>query len=321
MSDKVSILIPCFNAEKWIKQSIQSALDQSYGNKEVIVVDDASTDRSLDTVKSFGDLIRWESVSHRGGNAVRNRLLELAMGDWVQYLDADDYLMPGKISGQVDVLKMHPQADVIYSPVELLEDYGAGKRYVLDLPDKYDFIANFIAWGPLQTGGALWKKSSLLEVGGWKEDQKVCQEHELMLRMIQAGKSFVLHDESLAVYRYTENASVSRKDKSVTVRERMRITDALEEDLIQKNKMTTARRKRFNQARFESARNVYEKDKAFALSLINKIKKSDHGFVPQGPAAPALYRWAYRLLGFKGAQRMARASRVIRGKSQGVEHV
>ncbi len=83
----ISILIPCFKAERWIAQAIESALAQTWPEKEVIVVDDGSTDGSLEVIKSFGDRIRWETGPNRGGNAARNRLLELARGEWLQYLD------------------------------------------------------------------------------------------------------------------------------------------------------------------------------------------------------------------------------------------
>src|SRR5260221_12220127 len=100
---KVSILIPCYNAERWIAQAIQSALDQTYANCEVIVADDGSFDRSLKIIRSFGERICCESGPNRGGNPTRNRLLELAHGDWVQYLDADDYLLPDKVARQVEI--------------------------------------------------------------------------------------------------------------------------------------------------------------------------------------------------------------------------
>ena len=65
----VSILIPCYNAERWVGEAVQSALDQTYPKKEIIVVDDGSTDRSLDVIKSFGPRIRWETGPNRGANA------------------------------------------------------------------------------------------------------------------------------------------------------------------------------------------------------------------------------------------------------------
>ena len=116
MLPKVSILIPCHNAEQWLAQAIASALNQTYPNKEVIVINDGSTDGSLEIIKSFGDHIRWETQSNQGGNATRNRLLELSAGEWLQYLDADDYLLPHKIEKQVQFLTQVLQADIIYSP-------------------------------------------------------------------------------------------------------------------------------------------------------------------------------------------------------------
>src|SRR4029077_11072398 len=115
----VSILIPCFNAERWVAQAIESALGQTWPEKEVIVVDDGSTDAGLTIIKAFGDRIRWVTGPNRGGNVARNRLLELARGEWLQYLDADDYLLPEKIGRQFR--EFDPAAcDVAYSPVILL---------------------------------------------------------------------------------------------------------------------------------------------------------------------------------------------------------
>ena len=80
MSPLVSILIPCFNAEHLVGQAIESALAQTWPHKEVIVVDDGSTDASLEVIRRFDRRIRWESGPNRGGNVARNRLLELSSG-------------------------------------------------------------------------------------------------------------------------------------------------------------------------------------------------------------------------------------------------
>ncbi|HEX4350906.1 MAG TPA: glycosyltransferase, partial [Verrucomicrobiae bacterium] len=81
MSPLVSIIIPCYNAERWVKQSIQSALDQNYSPVEIIVIDDGSTDQSLEVIKSFGDKITWETGPNLGANHARNRGLDLAKGN------------------------------------------------------------------------------------------------------------------------------------------------------------------------------------------------------------------------------------------------
>src|SRR5260370_29187993 len=113
----ISILIQYLNAERWVGQAVESALGQTWAEKEVIVVDDGSQDGSLDVIKSFGGLIRWETGPNRGGNVARNRLLELARGEWLQYLDADDYLLPLKIERQAGFLRDYPTCGVVYSPV------------------------------------------------------------------------------------------------------------------------------------------------------------------------------------------------------------
>ncbi len=103
----VSIIIPCYNAEKYVAEAIQSALDQTYPHCEVIVIDDGSTDGSLEVIKCFGDKIRWETGPNRGGCAARNRGLELAQGEWIQFLDADDLISAEKIERQMELARLH----------------------------------------------------------------------------------------------------------------------------------------------------------------------------------------------------------------------
>jgi glycosyltransferase involved in cell wall biosynthesis len=73
---------------------------------EVVVVDDGSTHGSLEIIKRFDDRICWETGGNKGGNAARNRLLHLARGEWIQYLDADDYLLPEKLEKQIRYLRI-----------------------------------------------------------------------------------------------------------------------------------------------------------------------------------------------------------------------
>ena len=122
MNDRplVSILIPCYNSSRYVGQCIDSALDQTYSNVEIIIVDDGSTDGSQRVIKSYGSRIRAEFCSHHGANSTRNRLLQLARGTWLQYLDADDYLLPDKINTQMAFVEQNPEIDVVYSPVTLV---------------------------------------------------------------------------------------------------------------------------------------------------------------------------------------------------------
>ena len=156
MTPLVSILVPCFNAKQWVAQAIESALAQTWPEKEVIVVDDGSTDRSLDIIKSFGDRIRWETDRNRGANVARNRLLELARGDWLQYLDADDYLLPEKIEQQMGFLATNPSADIVFGPVTMEHwNNSESRRELLPIPEPHDPWILLARWYLPQTGAVL----------------------------------------------------------------------------------------------------------------------------------------------------------------------
>ncbi len=242
MLPKVSILIPCYNADQWIAQAIQSALDQTYPNKEVIVVDDGSSDRSLEIIKTFGDRIHWETQPNQGGNITRNRLLELSTGEWLQYLDADDYLQPDKIQKQVKFLEQHSQADVIYSPIiNEYHDGNSSRQEPLPIPEPHDPWILLARWFLPQTGSPLWRKQAILDVGRWKVDQPCCQEHELYLRLLMAGKRFEYCPETGLVYRQWSEETVCKRNKPETQRQRLAIKDRLEQHLSATERLTQER--------------------------------------------------------------------------------
>src|SRR5262249_8188239 len=152
--------------------------------------------RSLDVIRRFDGRIRWETQTNRGGGAARNRLLELAAGEWMQYLDADDYLLPRKIEAQLEAPRA---ADVVFGPVtlEFPDDGNVGE--LLPIVPPHDPWVLLARWFLPQTGASLWRKSAIQDVGGWGQDQPVCQEHELYLRLLMAGKRFVYCSENGAV--------------------------------------------------------------------------------------------------------------------------
>src|SRR3954451_21632885 len=90
----VSIIIPCYNAERWLNESIDSCLRQTYRPLEIVVVDDGSTDKSLQILMSYGSRIKYVTGPNRGGNHARNTGFALTKGEYVQFLDADDYILP-----------------------------------------------------------------------------------------------------------------------------------------------------------------------------------------------------------------------------------
>src|ERR1700712_1603509 len=105
----ISIIIPVYNAEKFIAEAVTSAINQTYANKEVIIVDDGSTDNSLQIAKSFESAkVKVYSQQNKGASAARNKGLEVAKGDYIQFLDADDWLSNNKIEAQMEKLMISP---------------------------------------------------------------------------------------------------------------------------------------------------------------------------------------------------------------------
>ncbi len=105
MNPLVSILIPAYNHENWIAESIQSALAQTWPNIEIIVVNDGSTDRTAEIAKSFVPKIKVVSTENRGLSAAVNTAYRHCSGDYIQELDADDLLLPDKIERQLRALR------------------------------------------------------------------------------------------------------------------------------------------------------------------------------------------------------------------------
>ena len=104
MTPLVSILIPAYNAEPWIAETLRSALGQTWPNKEIIVVDDGSTDQTLSIVQKFASkTVSVVTQENQGVCAARNRAYELCQGDYIQWLDADDLLSRDKIAKQMEV--------------------------------------------------------------------------------------------------------------------------------------------------------------------------------------------------------------------------
>lgn len=123
MSPIVSIVIPCYNKVAYVAAAIESALSQT-ADCEVIVIDDGSTDGSLEAIRHFDGRIRWETGPNRGGSAARNRGLTLAEGRFIQFLDADDILPADKVALQLARLAGAPVDTIALCPWSVLHDDG-----------------------------------------------------------------------------------------------------------------------------------------------------------------------------------------------------
>ena len=311
---KVSILIPCYNAERWIDAAIRTALGQTHADKEVIVIDDGSTDGSLEIIRKYDRQIQWQTGPNEGGNHARNRLLKLASGEWLQYLDADDYLSVTKVARQLRHLESHQDADVIYSPV-ILEYWDKSAKRVTHVETQDVHVSDdpwtlLVRWRLPQTGGPLWRKSMVEAVSGWNESQPCCQEADLYLRLLQHGANFSYCDEVGAVYRQWSQNTVCTKNPLLSIAKRLEIIDATEAHLLATGQQTTEQAIAIAVTRMELARSVYQLDPMVAHAVERQARlQLPARKLPKAAAFPPAYRVAYRLLGFGGAEWLAKTAR------------
>ncbi len=111
----VSIVIPTYNYAAFLPTAIRSCLDQTYKPIEILVVDDGSTDNTKDVIKEFNNHITYFFQENRGVSAARNRGLELAKGDYITFLDSDDYLTNDSLELRIEILKKHTDIGIVFT--------------------------------------------------------------------------------------------------------------------------------------------------------------------------------------------------------------
>ncbi len=128
-SQVVSIIIPTYNYAIYLSTAIQSCLNQTYKPIEIIIVDDGSTDDTKEVVKKFDDRIIYFYQKNGGVSAARNKGLELAKGNYLAFLDSDDYLTSDSIELKMEILKKYPDIGIVFSST-YSQTYGQeGLRY------------------------------------------------------------------------------------------------------------------------------------------------------------------------------------------------
>jgi glycosyltransferase involved in cell wall biosynthesis len=290
-SPTVSVIIPCWNGECFVGDAIKSALAQTYPKVEVIVIDDGSTDGSLDVIKSFGDLILWETGPNRGGGAARNRGIELARGEFVQFLDADDILYPGRLSIMVPIAlsvdrSVLPVSDWDYSS----EDAGVGVRR--SLPSTARDAVAFCLRHQIPIASPIHRRDRLRRVGGFNTNLPCGQERDLHLRLVSHG----LRLERVAKPLYL----VRRRARSVSS-DYVRVLDQHEgiflgiRDLLEaRRELTPMRREAIARALAQDARHYQRRGLSDKAERYFRLAKQ----VDRGGGLSAFGRWYSRALAY-----------------------
>ena len=192
MNEAVSIVIPAYNSEKFIRETLDSCLAQTYPNIELIVIDDGSSDNTVEIVQSYGEKVCLIQQSNSGPAIARNTGIEAAKADYIQFCDSDDVLHPEKIERCMAIMLDKPEIALVYAKVRQVAADGESATGLPDFPpDDYfetgQLFCKILHHGgsPLQTSTLLVRKSALESVGMYRADpyHRCAEDWDLLLRL------------------------------------------------------------------------------------------------------------------------------------------
>lgn len=215
MKPLVTIIIPAYNAALWVGEAIQSALAQTWQRKEIIVIDDGSTDRTAQVALSFGSQIKLVSTENRGLSAAVNRALRMAHGDYIQELDADDLLLPDKIERQLAALRAGDSKRILLSsPWAPFYHRTNTARFVKnsfwqDLSPAEWLLRKMTEGTHMQNATWLVSRELVNDAGPWDESLHYDQDGEYFTRVLAASEGTRFVPETGILYRITDTNRIS----------------------------------------------------------------------------------------------------------------
>jgi glycosyltransferase involved in cell wall biosynthesis len=243
----ISVIIPCYNASSTLRMTVDSAFSQSYPEKEVIIIDDGSTDGSADIIKSYGAAIVTEFRPNQGASAARNHGTRLARGDYIQYVDADDVLAPDTLAKRVHALET-TGADIAHTDWQqftISADGSICQGNVIAVPldrfaeDVEAACASSTFWAP--PAAILYRRWVVDRIGQWNPRLPVIQDARFLFDASRVGARFT-HVEGVGALYRVSNDSLSRRSAERFIRDCFVNATEIEAIWREDGELTDARR-------------------------------------------------------------------------------
>lgn len=191
MANKISVIITSFNAGRFIKECIQSVLNQTYEDYEIIIVDGGSTDNTFEEIKPFEDKINLIKLTQQKEYPLnqdafhRNQGLKVANGEYIIFLDADDILLPKKLEIEASGLEKDSYLGMVYSDVYICNEYGKGYRLMSKRtrPFSGNIFAHLVVGNFIPVHSAMVKRECIEKIGPFDETLPACTDWEMWLRI------------------------------------------------------------------------------------------------------------------------------------------
>lgn len=210
----VSVFIPAYNAASYIEQAIQSVIDQTYQNFEIIVVNDGSTDETKNIIKRIADKDNRIKVFHNESNLglspTRNIGIDLCKGEYIALLDSDDYISNQRIKKQVFFLQNNPDFDAVSSWMQVFDE--TGHQQIIQYRDTLsDYKTVSLFYSPVSHAAALFK-TSVLQKLRYRSEFKFAEDYDMWFRFLKQYKVAVI-PEVLYFYRAHATQTISESNK------------------------------------------------------------------------------------------------------------
>jgi glycosyltransferase involved in cell wall biosynthesis len=209
----VSVIIPAYNSAKYLPQAIDSVLQQTYNDYEIIIINDGSTDNTPEVIQPYLKLsaVRYFAQENLGVSAARNRGLQEARGEFIAFLDADDIYFPDKLQAQIALFAAHPQIGIVNSGFRIIQENGEPimdvKRWK-DIPDLTPEI--WLLHKPVLPSAMMYRKEWFDRVGEFDPELFSSEDVEVTLRMVAQGCQAMWLPE-ITIYYRRHQASVTWK--------------------------------------------------------------------------------------------------------------
>ena len=298
----VSVVIPCYNVEKYVEQCLQSLLNQTHKDLQIICVNNNSTDNTLSVLTRFASeqrlIITLVEESQKGAPYARNRGLQEVKGDYVQFLDADDLLAPEKIAHQIKLINENNFPDIIAGDYYRQALDGSKKLYQVKHHD-YWLALLYTQLGI--TSANLFKTTSVKNVGGFDVMLKSSQEYALMFNMMCKGAVVLHDDEPFTIIRDRAEGAISQQNAGENMERYLNLRIAIVKHLASIN--TIEKMQPFYQALFDAIRVLYKHNPTLAIKAFKyNLPK---GFKPNTSAATtASYAMLFKLFGFECTEKI-----------------
>ena len=210
----VSIIMAAYNAEKTIGFAIESVLNQSYADFELIVINDCSSDGTRKIVKSFVDrdprVKLIDNEKNSGVSVTRLNGIKAALGNWIAILDSDDAWLPEKLEKQI-ALQAETNADILYTGVSYIDEFGNPYKWTFSVPESVGY-RKLLEQNLITNSSALVRKELILN--HYASGDSMHEDFALWLRLLKAGYTACGVNEPLTVYRLSANSKSGNKLKS-----------------------------------------------------------------------------------------------------------